>query len=115
MSTRPRIYISGPISRGNRTHNFAQACEAHKKLIDYGAAPLNPMLSMLHPDAYNIEHATWIECDLPWVEVADAVLRLSGESVGADAECEHAERHGVPVFRDMGHLWAWLESMRAVA
>jgi len=87
---RPRVYISGPITKGNREANFQQAADAQKALIAAGFAVLNPMLTMRLPGAFDIGHDTWIANDLPWVAVADAVLRLPGESKGADIECEHA-------------------------
>jgi hypothetical protein len=101
---RPRIYISGPITRGDREANFQQAADAQKRLIAAGFAVLNPMLTMRLPGAFEIDHDTWIANDLPWVAVADAVLRLPGKSKGADIECEHALIHGVPVFYDEAEL-----------
>jgi len=101
---RPRIYLSGPITKGDRDANFQQAADAHKALIAAGYAVLNPMLTMRLPGAFAIEHDTWIANDLPWVAVADAVFRLPGESQGADIECEHASIHGVPVFYDATEL-----------
>jgi len=101
---RPRVYISGPITKGDRDANFQQAADAHKALIAAGYAVLNPMLTMRLPGAFAIGHDTWIANDLPWVAVADAVLRLPGESKGADIECEHASIHGVPVFHDVAEL-----------
>lgn len=106
---RLRIYISGPITKGDRVQNFAQACAAQQRLMEDGHAPLNPMLSMMHPSAWNIEHGVWLACDLPWVECADAVLRLPGDSAGADEECGHARVRGIPVFDSHEELnkWAW--------
>lgn len=101
---RARAYISGPITAGDRNHNFAQAAEAHTKLLLAGIAPLNPMLSMALPGAFDIPHHIWIAADLPWVEVAEAVLRLPGESKGADIECQFAEELGIPVFTDIEAL-----------
>jgi len=101
---RPKVYLSGPITKGDRDANFRQAADAHKALMAAGFAVLNPMLTMRLPGAFAIEHDTWIANDLPWVAVADAVLRLPGESKGADIECEHALIHGVPVFHDAVEL-----------
>lgn len=101
---RPRVYLSGPITKGDREANFQQAADAHKALIAAGFAVLNPMLTMRLPGAFAIGHDTWIANDLPWVAVADAVLRLPGESKGADIECEHAAIYGIPVFYDAAEL-----------
>ena len=104
MSDRPRIYISGPISKGDHAHNFHQAVTAQKSLMEAGCAVLNPMLSMLMPGAFSIPHAEWIANDLPWVTVSDAVLRLPGESDGADAECGWAKDHDIPVYHNLEEL-----------
>lgn len=106
---RPRVYVSGPITRGNRSHNFYQACEAERELMLAGFAPLNPMRSMVMPHAWqdDMTHELWLACDLPWVEASDAVLRLPGESVGADLECNHATAHGIPVFHAVAGLLDW--------
>jgi hypothetical protein len=41
------------------------------------------------------------------------VLRLPGYSVGADAELEHAMKHGVPVFHGIDQLIQWREGRKA--
>lgn len=103
---RPKVYISGPINKGNRNHNLFQAHEAHRQLMLAGYAPLNPMITMQLPFAWELDfpHELWLECDLPWVEVADVVLRLPGESAGADIECNHAHKVGVPVVYSFAEL-----------
>ena len=106
---RPIVYISGPITKGDRSHNLHQAHVAHERLMLGGFAPINPMLSIQLPFAWKPEfpHELWIECDLPLVLVSDAVLRLPGESRGADEEVDFAKRMGVPVFTDIADLVAW--------
>jgi hypothetical protein len=106
---RPRVYISGPITSGNRNKNQFRALEAHKALMLAGFAPLNPIITGNLPFSWDkdVPHALWIDCDLPWIEVSDALLRLPGYSVGADAECEHAKRNNVPIFYDLEELVQW--------
>ena len=101
---RMKVYLSGPITKGDREHNFAQACDAQKRLMLAGFAVLNPMLSMQLPGAWDIPHATWIENDLPWIEDADILLRLPGDSVGADTEVNHALEHEINVIWDIDAL-----------
>jgi len=104
-----RVYISHPITKGDGCFNFWQCCLAQKKLMEAGYAVLNPGLSMMHPDAKNISWQCWIDSDLKWVEVSDFVIRLPGESTGADVETAHAEARGIPVFRlGLGELDAWI-------
>ena len=102
---RPRIYISGPLtSSGNVLENLAAAVDAARALIAAGFAPFCPHLSYHVDPAEEIPHRVWMEVDLPWVEAADAVLRLAGESVGADLEVERAQAQGIPVFRSVVDL-----------
>lgn len=112
---RPRVYLSGPITAGNRNHNFHQSVEAQRELMLAGFAPLNPMQTMILPFAWekDFPHALWLECDFAWIEVADAVLRLPGYSVGADAELEFAQEKGVPVFYALGQLKEWRDRLIA--
>ncbi len=51
-------------------------------------------------------HEDWLGMDLPWVAVSNALLRLPGESTGADREVAHAKLHGIPVFHDADALIA---------
>lgn len=118
MKRRYRVYCAGPIRKGDLLHNIRQADEAMGALMRAGFAPFNPMLSVYAggisppyppatvPFAYadplaklaGVTADDWLNMDLAWVEVSDAVLRLPGSSVGADGEVAHAQKIGVPVF-----------------
>ena len=93
-----RIYISGPITKGNRNLSFYQASEAHLRLIatnDYSI--FNPMLSMAMMANNELTWEQWLANDESFIEVCDMVLRLPGESIGADREVKFAESIGIPV------------------
>lgn len=99
-----KVYISGPITKGNRVHNLDQSLQVQKTLMELGYAPLNPMLTLLIPWAWDVPHDRWVECDCEWVEVADCVLRLPGESAGADQEVHLAASLGLPIFYSIDTL-----------
>ncbi len=101
---RPLIYISGPITHGDREHNFRQAADAHKALMLRGFAVINPIPSMLIPGAIDIPHKVWIASDLPAVLASKAVYRLPGFSPGSDIECEFAAKHDIPIYFDAEEL-----------
>ncbi len=118
---RKRVYIAGPISKGDMLHNVRQADEAFIALLRAGFAPFCPHWSVYHGSAHrqgresivsaladalpnNTTHADWMGADLPWVRVAEAVLRLPGESIGADLEVAEAVKAGIPVFADVAEL-----------
>lgn len=108
---RLKVYIAGPISRGILQDNIDQSREAARRLMEAGFAPLNPMLSCFSESntphlGCGFTHQEWIDSDLPWVASADALLRLPGESKGADMEVAHAEEHGIPVYHSVQDLIA---------
>lgn len=124
MSGRLRVYIATAISKGDMLANVERADEAFFRLLRAGFAPFNPVWSVFGGSAYrhgpsldrvvaeadtlpgNTTHEDWMGADLPWVAVSDAVLRLPGESVGADREVELAEKLGIPVYHDAEELIA---------
>ncbi len=111
-TARPMVYISGPITLGSKEHNFNQAVEAQAELMRRGFAPFNPMLTMKFPDHEMFTHQEWMEADLPWVSSSDAVLRLPGESVGADIEVAHANDCDVPVFHSIDDVAKYLSRLQ---
>lgn len=107
--SRLKVYVSGPISNGDVEQNVRNACKAAAELIKLGYAPLVPQLTayLQSPVASlsaGFSHETWMEVDLPWVEVADVVLRLPGLSRGADREVAHALAKGIPVFTSIKEM-----------
>lgn len=93
-----RIYIASPYTLGDVAVNVKNQMDAAAKLIDAGFAPFVPLYShfqhMAHPRPYNV----WTALDNEWVPVCDCVLRLPGESSGADAEVKLAESLGLPIY-----------------
>jgi hypothetical protein len=135
---RKKVYICGPISKGDLCHNINQATAAFVALAKAGFAPLCPHWSVYSKpvrrevltdddgeqwDALICEatrngnnqmtHADWMGVDFSWVVSADALLRLPGESTGADLETECAREHGIPVFTSIGELTAHFAKDRA--
>lgn len=103
---RLRVYLAGPISKGDVWENIYLGLKWGRALLKDGFAPYIPHLDAyltLHPGtAPENEPDQWkslLEWDLEWVKVSEAVLRLPGVSTGADLECERAESEGIPVFR----------------
>lgn len=102
---RTRIYISGPLtSSGEPRRNVDDAIDAWHALTSAGFACLCPHLSWFIDPENDIPHDVWMEVDLPWVACADALLRLPGESKGADIETRFAVESGIPVFHSIEAL-----------
>jgi hypothetical protein len=116
------VYIAGPIRKGDIWANVAQADRATFALMSAGIGVINPMLSCWagagmmwagepHPLAHGpfrfLGADSWLSRGLEIVGRCDAVLRLPGESYGADAEVAHAKALGIRVFDDVAELIAW--------
>lgn len=99
-----RIYIAAPYTKGDVAKNVRRAIEAAEAVVRKGHTPYIPHLSHFwhlvapHPVDF------WYAYDLEWLAVCDAVLRLDGESVGADREIEVAEYLGLPVYRALEEI-----------
>ena len=99
-----KIYIASPYTVGDIAVNVKRQIDCANELMDLGFAPFVPLYShfqhMVHPRPYQ----DWTKLDLVWVESCDALLRLDGESSGADGEVEYAKKLGIPVFYSIEEL-----------
>jgi hypothetical protein len=91
-----RVYVAGPISSDVMV-GVQRGFAAGRQLFLDGLAPYIP-----HADAlWFLPEGNWnayLEYDLEFVSISDAIYRLTGESKGADLECEIAYKLGIPVF-----------------
>lgn len=93
-----RIYIAGRYTRGDRSDNVRNAMRAMDRLIAAGHEPLCPLLTHFQDLAFPRPWEDWMRIDLAWLPFSDAVVRLPGNSLGADMETEEANRWDIPVF-----------------
>lgn len=112
FTPRPVVYISGPISNGgkadeiDRLANVSASLRPHSWLVRAGFAVINPLLTeavdtyIRRGDYEPLGHGAWLEGDLSILHsgAVDAVLRLAGESKGADMEVAYAKHLGIPAF-----------------
>ena len=103
-----RIYVAGPYTKGDVVLNVRAAVFAADRLAQAGHAPFIPHLNHLWHLLCPHDWDFWCEQDLHWLEVCDCVLRLPGESVGADLEVQRAQELGIPVY------WSVAEALREV-
>ncbi len=93
-----KVYVAGPYTKGDVVENVAAAIAAGNKLFDLGFYPYIPHLTHFWHFLHHRPYEDWLRLDLEWVLSCNAVLRLPGESSGADRETKHAEAHSIPVF-----------------
>ncbi len=95
---RAKIYVAGPYTKGDVALNVRSAIAAANELADLGFAPFVPHFThfwhMLFPRPYEF----WLDLDNQFLPCCDAVLRLPGESNGADKEVQLATSLGLPIF-----------------
>lgn len=99
-----KIYVAAPYTKGDVAINVKNAFDAANRLADLGFAPFVPHYThfwhMMFPRPYEF----WLALDNEFLPCCQAVLRLAGESSGADKEVELAISLGIPVFRDIESL-----------
>lgn len=91
-----RVYISGPYSKGNQATNVRNALEAGDRVWRAGHIPYVPHLTMFWGLLFPHTYREWLQLDLEWIKLCDIVIRLPGESSGADEETELARSLGIP-------------------
>lgn len=95
---RYRIYVAGPVTKGNYLENMRMAIEVANRLIERGHFPFVPHLYDLINFLYPMEYGVIFEQVSSWVDVCHILLRLPGESKGADREVDKAYDLGIPVY-----------------
>ena len=98
------IYVASPYTSGDVAENVRRNLEAADAIASAGLVPFAPLLShfwhLLFPHPYEF----WTDQDMAWLERCDAIVRLPGESRGADMEVAWMAAHGKPVFESVAEL-----------
>jgi len=90
-------YISCPLTLGNRNHNWFQAAEAQRLLMQAGYAVHNPAHALMFPAQNQFTWHEWLAMDEVVISRCDLIVLLPGESKGADREVAYARKRGIPV------------------
>jgi hypothetical protein len=93
-----KIYVAGPYSKGDVTTNVRKAFEAANELANNGFAPFVPHYTHFWDILFPRSYEFWLQLDEQFLYCCDAVLRIPGESSGADKEVKAAENNSIPVF-----------------
>ena len=99
-----KVYIASPYTVGNTGRNVKAQIDAFIHLLDNGYLPFAPLLAhfvhIAHPKPYDY----WTAYDNEWLKNCDVLLRLPGESPGADREVELARSLNIPVVKSLPEL-----------
>lgn len=100
-----KVYIASPYTKGDVAINVRKSIDAFNQLLDLGLAPFSPiaMSHFIHM-IYPVDYEKWLDFDFIWVKTCDCLLRLPGESSGADREIQVAIENNIPVFYSIEDL-----------
>jgi hypothetical protein len=105
---KPLVYVAAPYRTPDpveNTHNAIKVCD--QLAMEGIVTPICPHLTLLfhvvtpHPEQF------WLDYDLEVMAHCHAVLRLPGQSSGADAEVIAARKALQPVFYEVPDLYDW--------
>uniref|UniRef100_A0A6H2A3E6 DUF4406 domain-containing protein n=1 Tax=viral metagenome TaxID=1070528 RepID=A0A6H2A3E6_9ZZZZ len=107
-----RLYIAGPYGRSRGLSeeeletNVLRAKVYARGVIAAGHTPFLPHLyHELHRGWITSPDETrWFNMAKEWITFCDGILRIPGESVGADKEVAYAEMMGLKVFHNLEEI-----------
>ena len=114
---RIKVYIASPYTNNGEIRseyiklmNTINSMKVADELIELGFTPFAPLLNHYQDQLFKQTPETWYSLDLDWLDACDCVLRLKGESKGADIECEYADKMAIEVFHSIEQLLKWREN-----
>ena len=99
-----KIYLASPYTLGSQTDNVRTQLDAFKFLITEGFVPFAPLLLHYYAIVHPISYDDCMTYCFEWIQSCDYLLRLEGESKGADMEVAKARELGIPVFYSFQEL-----------
>ena len=93
-----RIYIAGPYTKPDPEQNTLDAILAGDYVASLGHVVFIPHLTHFWEKQIHHTYDFWMQQDFEWLKCCDALLRLPGESAGADREVALAKESGIPVY-----------------
>ena len=98
------VYIASPYTKGDVAENVRRSILFAEQLRDFGYLPYCPLWThfwhFLSPHPYEY----WTKMDLEWLHKCDCLVRIGGESYGADNEVRYMHDLGKPVYYSIQEL-----------
>lgn len=100
-----RVYIAAPYTLGDVAKNVNRVIKVADELVKAGYIPYIPHLTHFWHLVSPKEYDFWLEYDHSFIDHwAQILLRLDGDSDGADGEARRARELGLPVYYSLGEL-----------
>lgn len=105
---KPLVYVAGPFTSPSPSRNTNRMLQLGVKLIDENViTPFIPHLSFLWDVVTPQDYDWWLDYDLDVIRRCDGLLRVDGESPGADRDVAFAASVRKPVFMSIEHCYLW--------
>ena len=105
MKEKIKVYIARPYTIGDTCKNVRRQMRVYKQRVRRGFIPYAPLWSHFQELYEPLDSKDkWMEIDFEWVKACDCVLRLGGDSEGAEEEVKLAKEIGIPVFYSLLEL-----------
>lgn len=104
---RPRVYIAGPYTNGDVCVNVRRAMMLWDDLWERGFAPYCPHVTHFQHFLKARPYRDWLDFDMIWLLQCEALIRIPGESSGADEEETLAQENGITVLHSVSDLEDW--------
>lgn len=101
------VYVAGPYTKPDPAINTRNAVLVADELRENGLIPFVPHLTHLWHLISPADYEVWLKYDFEWIGKCDALLRMPGESSGADREIGVATALNIPVFYSVKELLEW--------
>lgn len=98
------VYIACPYTLGDVAVNVRNSFEMAEQLANLEFLTFNPLQSHFQHMVFPHTWDYWMDLDLNWLRKCDCLLRLSGESKGADREVAFALDNNIPVYYTVKEL-----------
>lgn len=103
------IYIAAPYSKGDIGENLHTVFEVADAILMKGHIPYIPHLTHFWHIVSPKPLGFWYKYDLYFLNLCDALIRIPGDSIGADREEARATQLGKTIFHSIDEI-PWLTS-----
>ena len=104
MKRRIKVYIASPYTLGDVAQNVRESMRVWDELFSAGFAPFAPLWSHFQHLVFPRPYEDWMAADDEWIGACDVLLRLPGESKGANREVCRARELGIPVVHSIDEV-----------
>lgn len=93
----PLVYIAGPLTKPDPIRTSRHAIAVHLELLELKIPSICPHLSTFAHFHTPKDYEQWLWLDFEHIKRCDLLLRLIGDSPGADREVVFARELGLPI------------------